>query len=73
MHLIENKTNTNKIMLIAETKSDMETLHYFFDKKVIRGLHQIYDKKGDKYKASDMAKFLQKNFPLAEGMGMINL
>lgn len=73
MLLIENKTNPNKIMLIAETKPDIETLHYFFDKKVIKGLHQIYDRTGDKYKASDMAKFLQKNFPLAEGMGMINL
>lgn len=73
MLLIENQKNPNKIMLIAETKTDIETLHFFYDKKIIRGFYLIYDREGDKHKATDSAKFLQKNFPLAEGMGMLDI
>ena len=73
MLLIENKKIPTKVMLIAESQTDMQALHYFFDNKTIRGLHSIYDSTGDKHKASDMAKFMQKNFPLAVGMGMLAL
>lgn len=73
MILIENQKQPEKIMLIAETKTDIDTLHYFNDKKVIRGLYLLYTKAGDKHKTTDPAKFLQKNFPLAEGLAMVNL
>lgn len=68
---LDNPKN-KKIMYIAESQTDMDILHDFFDNKRLHGLYLLYDHK-DKTKNHKQADFLQKNFPLAYGLAMVNM
>lgn len=71
LKLTNNKT-PDKVLLIAESNSDMEILHWLYDNSIAFGLWKVYDKDGDKSKTSSDYKFLSANFPLANGMAFIN-
>jgi len=70
---IESKKNKSKVLLIAETDNDMDTLKFLFDSHVVFGFWKLYNYKEDKTRTIPEAKYMRLNFPLAVGMGFINI
>ena len=70
IHLI-NKKRPDDIMVIAESKTDMDFLRLLYDTHIVFGQWKIYDKENDKSRSSNEYKFLQKNYPLAYGLCFI--
>lgn len=60
-------------MLLAETAQDMEVLTFLYDKSVCFGMWKIYNYAKDKTKSIPEARFLAKNYPLANGLAYISL
>ncbi|MHB8362720.1 MAG: hypothetical protein ACYDBX_03820 [Patescibacteria group bacterium] len=71
LKLINNK-KPDQAILIAETKYDMDVLHFLYDAHICFGMWKIYDKTLSKERTSSEYKFLSTNFPLADGMAFIN-
>ena len=73
MLLQHNSKDETKKLIIAETKDDMDVLQFLYDSHIVFGLWKVYTVKGDKHKSSQEAKFLMHNFPLAAGLGFVNV
>ncbi len=62
-----------QVLIIAENPQEWEVIKYFYDSGIVFGAFMLYHFSGDKSKTSNPAKFMQKNFPLAEGMLHVNV
>ena len=60
-------------MLLAETAQDMEVLTFLYDESVCFGMWKLYNYAKDKTRTIPEAKFIGKNFPLAQGLAYISL
>jgi hypothetical protein len=62
-----------QVLIIADNPMEWEVIKYLYDSHIVFGAFMLYHFSEDKSKTSNPAKFMQKNFPLAEGMLHINV
>lgn len=74
MVILKKKTETSEqALIIAESTKDWEVIDYFYHSGIVFGAFMLYNYAEDKNKATPMAKFMQKNFPLGVGLLQINV
>lgn len=59
--------------MIAESPSDWEVLDYLYHSGIVFGAFMLYHYAEDKSKASAVAQFMQKNFPLGYGLMRVSV
>ena len=74
MKLVKSKSKPDeKVVIVAESDSDMEVLRFLYDQHVVFGMWKLYTKTDDKSKSSDEYIFLNKFYPNAVGLAWVNI
>jgi len=64
---------SEQVLIIADNPMEWEVIKYLYDSGIVFGAFMLYNFSEDKNRTSNPAKFMQKNFPLAEGFLHINV
>jgi hypothetical protein len=67
------ENGNEQVLIIADNSADWDVVKYLYDSHIVFGAFMLYHFSGDKSRTSNPAKFMQKNYPLAEGMLHINV
>jgi len=74
MILVQSKSKPNdKVIIVAETKEDMNVLRFLYDNKVVFGMWKLYTAIDDETKKSDEYLFLNRFYPNAVGLAWVNI
>lgn len=74
MILVKSKSQpNNKVIIVAETETDMEVIRFLYDQHVVFGMWKLYTKADDKDKSSDEGSFLNKFYPDAVGLAWVSI
>ena len=74
MILVKSKSKPNeKVILVAESDGDMESLRFLYEQHVVFGMWKLYTAADDKDKISDEYIFLNKFYPDAVGLVWVSL